>query len=195
MLKLDHLAVACTDLDEGTAWVEERLGVTMQPGGKHARYGTHNRLLGLADGIYLEVIAIDPDVSIDGPRWFGLDTFSGPPRLANWICQTDDFATAPTDVGPPRDLNRDDLHWQLTVPDDGSLPWGGAYPTLIKWPEGVHPSKTLTDVGCRLIRLEISHPDPDLAAIVGIDDPRLHFKTGPLGFGALIATSNGEHHL
>ena len=195
MLKLDHLAVACSDLDEGTAWVEERLGVTMQPGGKHARYGTHNRLLGLADGIYLEVIASDPDVSIDNPRWFGLDTFSGPPRLSNWICQTDDFATAPADVGPPRDLKRDDLNWQLTVPDDGSLPWGGAYPTLIKWPEGVHPSETLTDAGCRLIWFEISHPDPDLPAIVGIDDPRLHFKTGPLGFGALIATPNGERHL
>ena len=64
MLTLDHIAVACTDLAEGTAWAEERLGVKMQTGGKHARYGTHNTLLGLADGLYFEVIAIDPDRGI-----------------------------------------------------------------------------------------------------------------------------------
>ncbi len=59
-LKLDHLAVACANLDEGVDWVEEQLGVPLQPGGQHARYGTHNKLLGLGDGLYFEVIAIDP---------------------------------------------------------------------------------------------------------------------------------------
>ncbi|MFT7146990.1 MAG: hypothetical protein ACJASZ_001872, partial [Yoonia sp.] len=49
MLTLDHLAVACASLDEGTAWVQDRLGVTLQQGGQHPRYGTHNTLLGLAD--------------------------------------------------------------------------------------------------------------------------------------------------
>ncbi|MEL6681592.1 MAG: VOC family protein, partial [Pseudomonadota bacterium] len=38
-LKLDHLAVACTDLAAGTAWVEAQLGVAMQPGGQHVRFG------------------------------------------------------------------------------------------------------------------------------------------------------------
>jgi hypothetical protein len=33
MLTLDHIAVACTDLAEGTAWVEDRLGVSLQQGG------------------------------------------------------------------------------------------------------------------------------------------------------------------
>ena len=34
--------------------------------------GTHNRVLGMAGGMYLEVIAIDPDAAAR-PRWFGLD--------------------------------------------------------------------------------------------------------------------------
>lgn len=196
MLKLDHLAVACTDLDAGTAWVEDQLGVPLLPGGRHPRYGTHNRLLGLADGLYLEVITIDPQADpVTGPRWFGLDHFSGPPRLANWICQTDRFAAAPPDVGTPRDMQRDDLHWQITVPDDGSLPMGGAYPTLIQWPAGVHPSQSLPDSGLCLIRLEVSHPDPDLPKLVAIDDPRVQFKTGPLGFAASFQTPSGERQL
>ena len=36
--------------------------------------GTHNRVLGMAGGMYLEVIAIDPDAAApERPRWFGLD--------------------------------------------------------------------------------------------------------------------------
>ena len=193
MLKLDHLAVACTDLAEGTAWVEAQLGVTMQSGGRHVHYGTHNTLLGLGD-IYLEVIAPDPDAaSFDGPRWFDLDNFSGPPRLANWICQTEAFDPV---AGPPRDLTRGDLRWQLTVPDDGSLPYQGGYPTLIKWAEGTpHPASRLPDSGCRLKRFDISHPDAGLAALVGIDDPRVRFAQGPLGFVAVFDTPNGDRVL
>ena len=76
MLQLDHLAVAARDLDEGRAVVEAALGVTLQRGGRHARFGTHNLLLGLEDGLYLEVIAIDPDApGPDEARWFDLDRF------------------------------------------------------------------------------------------------------------------------
>lgn len=200
-LILDHLAVACTDLDEGVAWVEDRLGVPMQPGGQHARYGTYNKLLGLAGGLYFEVIAIDPDAHpMSGPRWFGLDQFSGPPRLANWICSTPDMAatltTAPDTVGTPRDLQRGDLRWQLTVPDDGSLPYGGAFPTLITWHAGIHPSKSLPDSGCQLTEFVVSHPEAETVAdVVDLDDTRVRFEAGPQGFRAVFDTPNGPRTL
>ncbi len=196
MLKLDHLAVAAQTLADGVAWVEQILGVTMQPGGQHVRYGTHNKLLGLGD-IYLEVIAPDPDAApFDGPRWFGLDQFSGPPRLANWICQTDSFDETMAITGPPVDLARGDLRWQLTVPEDGSLPFGGAFPTLIRWAEGTtHPATRLPDSGCRLRRFEVSHPDAALPGMVDIDDPRVHFLRGPSDFRAIFDTPKGERVL
>ncbi len=193
-LILDHLAVACTDLAEGTAWVEAQLGVKMQPGGRHVRYGTHNTLLGLGD-IYLEVIAPDPDAAaFEGPRWFGLDHFSGPPRLANWICQTDHFDPV---AGPPMALTRGDLRWQLTVPPDGSLPYDGAYPTLIKWDEGaMHPAGRLDDSGCRLRHMTISHPEADqIKSMIDLPDPRVRFTTGMPSFVAKFDAPNGLRKL
>ena len=202
MLTLDHIAVACTDLAEGTAWVEERLGVSLQPGGEHARYGTHNTLLGLDDGLYLEVIAIDPEATPKaGHSWFGLDQFGGPPRLANWICRTDDLAAvlgdAPASVGLPRALTRGDLNWQITVPDDGSLPFQGAYPTLIEWDEGTHhPADRLRSSGCRLARLEIVHPLADeIAGMVALADPRVLFSNGDFRMEATFQTPSGERKL
>ena len=74
------------------------------PGGRHARFGTHNRLLGLGPDLYLEVIAPDPDAApFEGPRWFGLDTPPPVPRLANWIvavADMDDFD--PTVTNSPK---------------------------------------------------------------------------------------------
>lgn len=202
MLRLDHLAVGCTSLSEGVAWVEEQLGVPLLPGGKHVQYGTHNRLLGLADGIYFEVIAKDPDAVPEvGHAWFGLDDFTGPPRLANWICQTDDMsralALAPSAVGKPRDLHRDNLTWKLTVPDDGSLPFDGGFPSLIQWGRGVtHPADTLPDSGCRLIRFEVSHPEADqIRTMMELADDRLTLTTGPLEMRAHFATPTGVRHL
>ncbi|HEV8036031.1 VOC family protein [Yoonia sp.] len=202
MIKLDHLAVACTDLAEGTAWVEEQLGVTLQPGGQHPRYGTYNTLLGLADGLYFEVIAKEPGaVPEAGHAWFGLDDFTGPPRLANWICQTDDLAVAlakaPAAAGSARALTRGDLQWQITVPDDGSLPYQGAFPTLIEWGAGMqHPSARLTPSGVRLRKLEVSHPDAaDLMQMMDLADSRVEMVTGPFGLCATFDTPSGVRTL
>jgi len=198
MLKLDHLAVACTDLAEGTAWAEDQLGVKLEPGGQHARYGTHNSLLGLADGLFFEVIAKDPDaVPEAGHAWFGLDDFSGPARMGNWICQTEDLdaalAKAPASVGAPRALTRSDLEWQITVPDDGNLPYQGAFPTLIKWAEGTHhPADRLPQSGVKLLRLEVSHPEAAaLTQMMDLADPRVELITGPFGLRATFETPSG----
>ena len=58
-MPLDHLMIAARTLDEGAAYVRERLGVEVLPGGRHETMGTHNRVLSLGGGVYLEVIAID----------------------------------------------------------------------------------------------------------------------------------------
>lgn len=200
MIRLDHIAIGCTDLDEGTAWAEAQLGVPLKDGGKHARYGTHNRLLGLGDGLYLEVIAVDPLAEHHGPRWFGLEHFQGAPRLANWICATDAFdqtlAGAGGVAGTAVSLERGDLRWRIAVPDDGSLPMGGGYPTLIEWASGTrHPSDRLGPSGVTLLDWTVVHPQ---AEWLGAALPRrpaappIHFETGPApAFRARFSTPLG----
>jgi hypothetical protein len=202
MLELDHLAVACTDLAAGQAAVEKALGVPMAPGGRHAHFATHNVLLGLGPGCYLEVIAIDPEAPTPGyPRWFDLDRFSGPPRLHNWICRTqslEDAVARLPEAGQPVRLARGDLRWRMAVPGDGRLPFDNRFPALIEWEAGDHPAARLPETGCRLTRLVVCHPRaPELEARLtpGLRDPRVVFQTGAPALRAEIATPRGARVL
>ncbi|MFN4129126.1 MAG: VOC family protein [Paracoccaceae bacterium] len=200
MLRIDHLAVSCTALDAGAAAVEAALGLPLVAGGKHPHMGTHNRLLRLGDA-YLEVIAIDPAAPAPAwPRWFALDEFSGVARLTNWIVACDDLdaavAAAPAGTGVPVDLARNDLRWRMAVPDDGRLPFGGAFPALIQW-QGPHPAQRLPDTGARLARLVVTHPQAGAlrAALTGLQDARVVIEPGPLALRAEIDTPHGRRVL
>ncbi|WP_132858985.1 VOC family protein [Shimia isoporae] len=201
MLELDHLAVAGESLEAAVAHVEDALGVKMLPGGQHARYGTHNQLLGLGDGLYLEAIATDPSVgSLPHARWFDLDRFEGSPRLGNWICRSDDLeadvASIPLDVGLPVALTRGDLRWRMAVPDSGVLPYGDCFPALMQWDVSPTPASLLAGSGCTLLRLEVAHPDAgDLQAAVPLIDPRIVYVEGTTALRASFDTPHGKRVL
>ena len=205
MWRLDHLAVVCSDLADGTAWAEAALGVSFLTGGKHARYGTHNRLLGLGPDLYLEAIAPDPEAASMGPRWFGLDAASGEPRLGNWIVACDNLSAAleasPKGAGEAVDLERGDLKWRIAVPEDGSLPMAGGWPTLIEWAPGTrHPATRLADSGLRLKSLTIHRPDAaTIAAMLAprLEDRRIGFETAaiPSLSATFLAPDGHERHL
>ena len=198
-MQLDHIAVAGKTLEEATEAVESALGVFLQPGGQHDLFATHNRLLGLADGFYIEAIATDPSVRPPKrPRWFDLDDFSGPARLTNWICRTDDIAAIlpglPDGVGMPVALQRGDLCWLMAVPADGKLPYDNMFPALIEWQGSLHPGAMLAPSGCALRRLVVAHPHADaLAGILApvLRDAKVVFEPGPTGLMAEIDTRNG----
>lgn len=193
---LDHLAVAGETLEEASAHIEQALGVALQPGGKHEKFGTHNRLLGLRDGLYLEAIAIDPQAQPPGrPRWFDLDSFQGGPRLTNWICRVEDIEATlsifPDGTGEPIDLTRGALQWRMAVPPTGRLPFDNLFPALIEWQGDLHPATMLQDSACRLRRLVVYHPDAlTLARQLGELD-HVVFDTGPAALQAEIETAHG----
>ncbi|WP_170400449.1 VOC family protein [Ruegeria arenilitoris] len=197
---LDHLAVAGETLEEASAHVEQALGVSLQDGGKHEAFGTHNRLLGLRDGLYLEAIAIDPQApTVKRTRWFDLDRFAGTPRLTNWICRVSDIAATlsafPDEVGQPIDLARGALRWQMAVPSDGRLPFDNLFPALIQWHGDLHPAQMLQDSGCRLRRLVVYHPDAlGLARLLG-ELETVVFDTGPAALRAEFETPHGPRVL
>lgn len=198
-MQLDHIAVSGATLAKAVEAVETALGVALQPGGRHDVFGTHNRLLGLEDGLYLEAIAADPAAARPArPRWFDLDRFAGPARLTNWICRCDDLdavlAALPDDAGAPVDLTRGSLTWRMAVPADGVLPYDNLHPALIQWTSPVHPGALLTESGCALRRLVVGHPEAKAlaAGLAGVfRDPRVVFEKGPKALVAEIDTPNG----
>ena len=202
-MELDHIAIAGSRLAQATDRVQNALGVSMQPGGEHAIFHTHNTLLGLDDGLYLEAIAINPDApQPNRPRWFDLDRFAGAARFSNWICRCDDLdatlAALPSGFGSPVWLTRGDLRWRMAVPADGILPFDNCAPALIEWEGAAHPASMLTPSRCRLTDLTVSHPDADtLANLLSpfLSDPRLQFAKGPAALSAAFETPNGRRML
>lgn len=190
MRRLDHLVIAATDLDSGALWAGHRLGQPLQSGGQHARMGTHNRLLSLGPREYLEVIAIDPAAPPPArPRWFGLDDFTGVPRLVTWVASDDDLTVPPG--WSALNMERGDLRWQFALPDDGRMPGGGALPALIRWRGDAHPAARLPDQGFRLLRLDLTAPEPEPDAALAIADPRITLRQGASAIRALIRTPAG----
>ena len=162
---IDHLAIAAASLEDQR--LDALLGVPLSPGGRHARMGTHNRLLRLGPTSYLELIAIDPQGTVPGrPRWFELDDpamqarLSAGPRFVHWVARagSTELPPLPIDLGPWEPFQRGDLSWQLTVRPDGTLPADGVVPSLIFWPGAAHPATRLPDLGVTLDALELEHP-------------------------------------
>ncbi|AXF07343.1 glyoxalase [Paraburkholderia graminis] len=190
-LRLDHLVVSARTLDEGVQYVADILGVEPAGGGAHPLMRTHNRLLNLWGGAYLEVIAADPhaDVAREAtetaaprPRLFALDDpatharLENGPYLSHWVARVDRPKHLPTwqaqypqRIPPIVPLTRGDFAWGLSVPEDGAFPaWQGAgdgvLPSLIQWDTARHPSTVLPETGIALKALKGVHPQADTVA-------------------------------
>lgn len=120
--QIDHLVIVAKTLEQGVQWCEATLGITPNPGGEHAQFGTHNRLFKIATPghplAYLEIIAIDPGAKQAGntsatsknesknadakKRWFDMDdaalqaAVAIEPRLVHFVAQTDDIQAGRT---------------------------------------------------------------------------------------------------
>ena len=169
--RIDHLVIGAGSLAQGVEYVKERLGVDMPFGGVHEKMGTHNHLMQLGNEIFLEIIAIDPDMAPPTrPRWFGLDDafirqrIEVQPALLAWVVNTQDIKglmkQAAFAWGTAESITRGNLSWYFGLPEDGRLIAGGMLPYAIEWQTDTHPSAHMVDRGCRLQGLEICHPYP-----------------------------------
>lgn len=169
-LELDHVVVAARTLEEGAHMLARRLGVDIPAGGRHEKMGTHNRVMAIGGGAYLELIAVDPAAPAPvRPRWFDLDdrwlarALDDGPRVITWVLRTENLADLAPDsnlYGSPLPMARDSLRWLITVPEDGRLPGGGFLPTLIEW-QCTPPADDMPDLGVRLRSLTLRHPSPE----------------------------------
>jgi hypothetical protein len=170
-MDIDHLVIGAATLDEGVDWCERVLGVTPQPGGKHALMGTHNRLVNISGPLhprcYLEVIAIDPEAPQPRrPRWFDLDQpalrarLNQGPGLIHWVARVPSLDAAlaywrgeGVDAGEAVEASRGALRWRIALRADGRRLRREALPVLIEWGD-THPTDGLPEQGVQLLGFE-----------------------------------------
>jgi hypothetical protein len=188
---LDHVVIAAASLEQGILYAADALGVSVPHGGRHIAMGTHNAVAQAGSDRFIEILAVDPAGIRPGrPRWFGLDVLLAQqdvvvaPHLAAWVASTSDIDAslaaardAGLDLGRPVGMSRGDLHWRISMRDDGQLPESGTLPILIEWPEGPHPFHRMRDIGLTLDSIMLRHPEPD----------RLTHWLDRLGAGHLVA--------
>lgn len=165
--RIDLVTVGVNDLDAGMAMLEALGGVRPAYGGRHPTRGTHNALLSLGDGSYLEIVAPQPGAdpatsaelamltALTRPTvlWWGVGAADAAGLTAS--LRMEGFPTEAPVAGSRTTPAGDVLSWSTFVLRD---PPGGA-PFFIAWsPDSRHPSTT-SPGGCALAALEVASPD------------------------------------
>ena len=162
--RVDHILLGVPDLDQAVAELAKVFGVTPVHGGKHPR-GTHNALLSLGPGVYLELIALQPGVKGAEVGMADLDKLARP-QLIGWAVSSPDLAALRARLAPggftlsaPQAGSRttpkgEVLRWQAAGLEDGPA---GA-PFFLAWSaDTAHPAAT-SPGGCSLTTLEVATP-------------------------------------
>lgn len=207
---IDHLVYAVPDLAAAMDELERDWGVRPAPGGKHEGRGSHNALLSLGDGPYLELIARDPEqVNVDiANHPFQLAGLVRP-TLRTWAAKAPGIAervararSAGYDPGTPLAMSRalpggaGVLHWHLTRSDGANQVGDGVVPFLIDWGGTPHPATT-SPAGAKLVSLRLEHPNPGPVrdALRALEET-VEVTQGPVpALFAVIDTPNGRREL
>lgn len=206
----DHIAIAADNLAQGVDYIEQKLGVKIPFGGLHDQMGTHNHLMQIGDGIFLELIAINPNANPPNgsqKRWFNLDNpelqaeLKQQPKLVTWIARTPNIktetATLQHNIGAIHNVTRGALSWQITIPQNGELLENGLFPTLIEWQNNQTPAANMQDLGIRLTEFTLTHPNPDklqnlLSAYGPSPQFELKIQKGDYNLSAKFTNQSGD---
>lgn len=170
MHALDHLLWEQYRLEEGEQRLLTLSGVKPSFGGAHPELGTHNSLLSLDGGAYLELIAPDPDHPgrVDLPRETPVHF---KPRLFAFVLKSHDLQltealiiNAGLEVKHWLEVERrspggEVLAWQTLVV--GGHDFGHFIPAFSRLERGRHPSETAPQ-GCKLLEFSVTHPNKSL---------------------------------
>lgn len=175
-LELDHVLMAVTDLAAAAARLEARFGLASVEGGRHAAWGTANRIVPLGES-YLELVAVVDEIAAAKStfgRWVGaMHSRSG--RLIGWAARTTDLDSV------ARRLDLGIADGSRLDPSGAELRWRGAgveaaaaepaRPFFIEWdPRTPYPGHlpVAHRVGAvELARLELTGEPVRLAAWLG----------------------------
>ena len=145
MHKLDHVVFGASTLEEGTEFVESILQEKLSDIGYHKDMGTHNRVIKISDKVYLEVVAINPEMQkIKKRRWFNLDNpdlqkkLKKSPQIIGYVVEKNN-KTPQEYYDPFFNASRANYRWKFAMPNyrnndlDIEIIEKGIIPSLISW--------------------------------------------------------------
>ena len=166
MHKLDHIVLGANTLQEGTDYLEKKLGLSLSEIGYHHHMGTHNRVIKIGENIYLEVIAIDPNANKPRHvRWFNLDNENQQarlkisPQIIGYVIENKNLDILKF-YNPFFKASREDYRWEFAIPKSDNnlinknLIESGLVPSLIKW-KSKKPVYQMVDNDFELEKIEI----------------------------------------
>ena len=170
---LDHIVYTVSDLDSAVIALEKKLGVKAIFGGHHPTQGTKNALINLDNGTYLELLAADEaNKNIAPPRWMGVDILTHD-QITRWALKSNELTKDAIIVkqylpemgsitgGSRNTANGSLLKWELILPLP--TPEIELVPFMVDWSQTeTHPHEALPSMGCKLIELYGTHPNPDI---------------------------------
>ena len=185
MHKLDHIVFGASTLEEGTEFVESILQEKLSDIGYHKDMGTHNRVIKISDEVYLEVVAINPEMQkIKKRRWFNLDNpnlqkkLQKSPQIIGYVVEKNN-KTPQEYYDPFFNASRANYRWKFAMPNyrnkdlDIEIIEKGIIPSLISW-KGEKPIYKMKKNQFEVISFEIK-----------LSDSQQHFKNILKSFGEI----------
>ncbi len=164
VVQIDHIVLAVKELESGVRQFEEKTGVKPIYGGSHPDRDTHNALVSLEGGIYIEILAPKDDL-VEVPEFFkGFDQLT-PVGFAISVSDMVNlhervkklgFKTNGIEAGSRHTPEGKLLKWELLLLNDPNLFMN---PFFISWSDdSSHPTKDQS-VECTLKTLQFTTPN------------------------------------
>jgi hypothetical protein len=161
--QIDHVILGIDDLDRGVKAFEAATGVKPVYGGKHPG-GTHNALVSLGDGMYLEILAVQEGAAVQGD-FAGLKEMKTLTPIG-WAVSSKDTAQLRSRLSGAGIAVSEPVGGSRIAPTGAKLSWQSfllnesspEVPFFIVWSEQTaHPSTT-SPSGCKLQQWSIASP-------------------------------------
>jgi hypothetical protein len=161
--QVDHILLGIDDLERGMEQFEKLTGVRPVQGGKHPR-GTHNALVSLGDGTYLEILAVQPDVA-PPKEYEGLKQLHSLTPIG-WAVSSKDSTQLRNRLTAAGMAVTESTAGSRTTPAGTTLSWQtfglkegfDEAPFFIVWSQqSAHPSTT-SPTGCKLQQWRVAGP-------------------------------------
>jgi hypothetical protein len=167
---IDHFMLGYHDLNKGIKWFQAHTGIEPVFGGKHPGRGTQNAMVSLSPGIYLEIIAPDPDqpLNIFTEELMQIKTA---PALITWALATDDIQKLKAELEVDKIVSSEVVEGSRKREDGSTLGWKMLYahttvtqyfirsaiPFFIEWKSiELHPART-SPPGCTVLSFRAHH--------------------------------------